>query len=363
MKVISINSLARFHIRLNDSRQLIMPSVIENRADVYRSRVEIEYSGDWQNFLAAGNDTEVAILNTRNHTFDQLIDFEHTALCEKIEYLYIYGAIGDLSDQIQRLPNLKYLEVHDVCTISPRISLLGRLEELVLAHCYRLELIPFELYELTGLKKLTINSLGYYENISLKINRLANLEYLALRDHFPFIDEAFNGLAHLKTLDIEQPNEHVYRIPNLEALHARVLEAGWLKGISAMRNIEELCLDIREFDDELNELASLKYLVILNYSNETMPDLGMLHNLELLVFHCCELAAIPRFVFNLPKLKYLGLRGMNKLRSIPAEINGIPRLKYLDITTDEEYAYELPVFREGLLVYRQDFLGSFERVN
>lgn len=365
MKVVSINSLPRFDIKLNSQYNMVLPSVVKTEATLNIPIAEVDYPSEWRSFEQSDKTLHLTIGNLQNNTFDRLIDFDNEGLCSKIEYLTIGGFVGFVSDNIGRLINLKYLHLNEVSSISPLIGTLAKLEELVLENCHQLELIPFEIYEIRSLKKLTINRLGYYENFSPRINKLINLEYLTLKDHFPFIADEITQLPKLKCVDIERSQPCIYDIPNLEALHIRVLHSSSLKGINKLSSLKELWLDAREISDEIASIKALKYLIIYNFQEAAIPDLSQLSNVEVLVFHgCSNLTCIPDFVYRLPALKYLGLRFLNNVRTIPVEINSIPHLQYLEIASEEETAFgELPEFRSGLFVYRQISWNSHERIN
>lgn len=352
MKVVHLYNHPEFDLKLNKEYRYLnenLVNIFEKDEDLFG--LEIKNLSDWRFFLNSSKDSKVYIQNYNPDNLDEIIDFDdildfsNHELCEKIEYMTICGIITCLSSNITKLKNLKYLSIKYVSNISPAIKELNKLETLIISGSL-LEYIPFEIYEIKSLKTLTIESLNYYENLSPRIHQLENLRTLKLRDCFPYISKEISQLQNLKCLDMEAPNSNVYDIPNLEALHIRVFDSRLLNGIKRMKNLKELYLDIREFNDEINEIISLKYLVIANYNGKLLPNFEKLVNLELLVIGSCEgLEAIPDFVFNLPKLKYLGLLNLKSLKAIPNQINDIPNLKYLDIVKSKYTIYQLPEFR------------------
>lgn len=268
---------------------------------------------------------------------------------KNLEYLDTYGNVV-VPPEITQLTKLKFLSFAVGNNAFPStIGNLKNLETLQLKSCGEIKELPESFYELVSLKKL---NLEYVEQdvISSKIGNLVNLENLSMRGTWIDLPDEILNLKKLKYLSCPKPQPVIFKISTLETLSTYSREPSDLTGIKNLTNIKELYLNIREFNDELNELKSLKYLELTNCYKEDFTDLSALQNLEVLIIWSFEeMKELPNFIYDLRKLKYLAVNTCKKLEHISDKINEMESLEYLELKSNDKLLVH-PKYRKDLKV-------------
>lgn len=266
-----------------------------------------------------------------------------------LEYLDTYGNVL-IPVEINQLTKLKFLSFSVGSNAIPaNIGKLKNIETLKLKSCGEVKKLPESLYELTSLKELSLESIEQ-NIISSKIGNLINLEKLSLFGTWIDLPDGILNLKKLKYLYCPKPQPLIFEIKTLETLSTYSRETSDLTGIKKLTNIKELYLSIREFNDELKELKTLKFLELTSCYKEDFPDLSELQNLEVLIIWSFEeLKELPNFIYDLKNLKYLAVNTCKKLEHVSNRINEIKSLEYLELKYDDKLI-EHPKYRKDLKV-------------
>ena len=216
------------------------------------------------------------------------------------------GAVLDLSGlKLTQLPG--------------KISQLGKLTELNLAHNHLTELPP----ELAQLPQLT--------KLDLSHNPLANLPpELASLTNLAVLD-----LSHTQLSALPPEFGQLSQLTRLELSHTPL--ASLPPEIGQLANLTRLYLchtPLTSLPAEIGELTSLTRVYLSNNRlNELPPELGRLANLTRLDLSQNRLESLPAALGQLAKLTVLDLSG-NLLSELPAAIGDLARLTVLSLTAN-----------------------------
>lgn len=242
-------------------------------------------------------------------------------------------AIGDLS-------NLKKLTLWKFQGSIPKsISKLTHLEELDISDMYGQGVEPVDfpswIFELTGLKKLLLNS-NAFKRIPKEILSLSNLEVLHLNSALCFLEEELPDLSQLKNLkELEcggrglgnspYPKQdllqHFFKISSLEVLNIDAFSTKdrWMptphveEKRAALKDTPE---KLAEFESRLriNDSGNYFYIVRPRITKEDFRGLDKLVNLKELDLRWNELESLPEEIFSLKHLEKVNTYG-NSLSS------------------------------------------------
>ena len=177
-----------------------------------------------------------------------------------------------------------------------------------------------DLTKLTGLKKLSLVSLGIWGPLPPKISRFQSLEMLNISSNFIY-GEIPPNLSSLK---------------NLKSL---VLADNWINGsldLSGIKGLQEVDLSNNQIGPNFPSLGtSLVSLLLRNNSLRSqiptqVRNLAQLQRLDVSSNHLA--GPIPPFVFSLPSLWYLNLAENQLTGELPKSTSCGKRLWFVDIS-------------------------------
>lgn len=158
--------------------------------------------------------------------------------------------------------------------------------------------VPFEIWELIQIKKLTIFK-SNIESIPSEIGLLSNLEIL--RISYTNITDLPNELVRVESLrEVRLSSNKLTRIPDV---------------LTKMEGLKRLILYYNEIDYIPREITNLK----------SLQELDLWQN---------QLTSVPTYISELPNLAILNL-GHNQIRNLPSEITKLSRLIELDLSVNQ----------------------------
>ncbi|XP_051869039.1 leucine-rich repeat-containing protein 40 isoform X2 [Pristis pectinata] len=279
-----------------------------------------------------------------------------------------------LSEEIQLLPALTVLDVHDnqLTSLPCAIGQLLNLQKLNVSH-NKLKELPDELCNLRTLKNLQlqhneleripdgIGHLVHLEDLDMSSNRLSTipstLGELADLQRFNLagnklksIPSDISKMRSLKFLDatrneLECVPPELAGMVSLEQLYLRHNRLRHLPEFPSCKYLKELHVGNNQIEylgpDHLKPLSAISVLELRDNKLKSLPDeILLLQGLERLDLTNNDISSLPYKLGNLPKLKSLLLEG-NPLRSIRRDIinRGTQELlKYLRSRIEEQPA-------------------------
>jgi Leucine-rich repeat (LRR) protein len=339
----SINGQSKFDIKFENT-------------DINRDYLKTEKSN--YKIIEVHNTAELAALQNKDSIkairfelqypeYDIKTEFTEILKFKNLEYLESSGDVV-IPEEIDQLAKLKFFsQTVRSTTIPLTIGKLKNLETLRLKSCDNVKQLPESLYELVNLKELELDGLQHNDSISPKIGKLINLEKLSISSIVILPDEILN-IKNLKYLYCYKPQPVIFKIKTLETLALYAYQSSDLAGIKNLSKLNELYLNIKEFNEELKELKNLKYLELTNNYNDDFMDLSSLANLEvLIIWSFNEIKEIPDFVYGLKNLKYLAVNTCGELKQVPEKINKMESLEYLELKYNVKLT-NCPTFRKNL---------------
>jgi predicted DNA-binding WGR domain protein/Leucine-rich repeat (LRR) protein len=242
-------------------------------------------------------------------------------------------AIGDLTN-LKKLTLWKFQG-----TIPKSISKLTHLEELDISSMYGQGAEPTDfpswIFELTGLKKLLLNS-NAFKSIPKEILSLSQLEVLNLNSALCFLEEELPDLSQLKNLkELEcggrglgnspypkqELLQHFFKISSLEILNIDSFSTKdeWMPTPRVEENraaLKDDPIKLAEFESRLriNDSGNYFHIVRRKIAKEDFKGLDKLVNLKELDLRWNELEELPEEVFSLKRLEKVNTYG-NELSS------------------------------------------------
>ena len=205
--------------------------------------------------------------------------------------------------------------------IPVEIEQLQNLETLSI-NLYDLEELPKEIYNLTRLKKLTINRCHNIKTLPIPVKRLSSLKELSL--------------SYLKNLD--NLGSFIHKCPYLETLKLQSIQ-------------------IEKLPKSLYELKGLKKLILP--ARKTVIISQEVSNLINLEFLECHINEISEEMCLLPKLKFFSY-GNGELEYIPSSINNIISLGYISINGEDNFETVDTLYNKELLKQGFQIVDSYD---
>lgn len=250
-----------------------------------------------------------------------------TSQIKSLQSLYLnYCALGDGSalSELKQINTLSFsdCDIDSSNQIFNRISKLKKLKTLAILYIRDSTQVINGIEDISALKALTISylpSLVKNNEQLIAINKLKNLEELKLGGKLTGFPDIFNGLNHLKHVNIAENAlttlpQSLFNLPQLEYLNA------------SGNKIRELpkqfaCKNLRVLDLSYNKLVSLP------------ADMMRLQHLEKIDLTNNNLTTLPAGWQNLRSLKDLKLTA-NYLNSTPSGIEKLTGLESLDLSNN-----------------------------
>jgi len=208
--------------------------------------------------------------------------------------------------------------------IPSAIRALTSLEHLELSF-NMLESLPKWIGELTSLKELQVYN-NQLESLPQSFGELESLQILkAFNNNLTTLPESFGNLKSLRNLELYNNKltslpESIGNLINLAELELKenlLLELPI--SIGRLKNLSVLIVDENNLSDLPDSILELKKLRILGVDGNNIENLpytnGSYKNLELLGFSDNPIYEMPEFVYILPNLKDLFIRGLDSIES------------------------------------------------
>ena len=236
------------------------------------------------------------------------------------------------------LKTLKFHFIYDLVALPQSLDTLSQLEHLFIEGANKITHIPEGIYSLTKLKTLVFSGLNKIKSIPDELGNLRALTTLEISTCGIDIPDSIQELSSFQDLRISNywaytPYQAIYQLKQLTTLGINIDESSQFEGIANLSNLKVLEVSGKNSQEALGELPQLEGLILNQYNAPHYPEvLGRLKKLKALkIGSNYELVNAPDFIPELLHLKYLEIRGCDKLESFSSSYQKMKGLELIEI--------------------------------